>query len=192
MHRQLRLISTTDLDFFFVWIYSNWNRFGHFCLKGLSWCFEFAFSNLISDFWWTHFVPCLRSFLVFFFMCWFVMPITGCTVSFHCSFLFVHFWFLPCDLCNTCCGVPCLKLKDDVDLTCKYCIKKKKQSNVSNMQRYVKWPTGQNENHAQKHCPDECCQKYFSIFWNHQKKRTKIQSGKKLSEHYKGNVFINL
>lgn len=144
MHRQLRLISTTDLDFF-LYEY-NWNRFGHFCLKGLSWCFEFAFSNLISDFWWTHFVPCLRSFLGFFFMCWFVMPITGCTVSFHCSFLFVHFWFLPCDLCNTCCGVPCLKLKDDVDLTCKYCIKKKekkkqcvKHAEVCEMTNRTEW-----------------------------------------------------
>lgn len=87
-----------------------------------------CFSNLISDYWWTHFVPCLRSFFCFFFMCWFVMPITGCTVSFHCSFFFVHFWFLPCDLCNTCCGVPCLKLKDDVDLMCKYCIKKQNKT----------------------------------------------------------------
>lgn len=102
--------------FFFLYEYNK-----HFWLllsEGTQLTVRICFFNLISE-------HTLCHVWNNFYMHWFVMPIIGCSVPFYFHFsLTLSVWFLPCDLCNTCSGVPSLKLKDDVDLTCKYCIKK--------------------------------------------------------------------
>ena len=168
------------------WLYEfNWNGFGYFHVKGLSCCSEFVFT---PDFW-THFVPCLK----------YIFHVLICNTyhrmySIFSLFLFFFFETLTFDFSpviyakHALVSHPlCLKLKDDVDLMCKYCKKLwVKNAEVCEITNRTEWKSCEKKNNVMMNVVRNIFL-YFEII---RKKGQKYKVGKSCQKNTTKGMFL--